>query len=88
MENVLVGTLGDTAWVRVEGRGSFKNSGGLKDFFGRMLERGFRRFAVDLANCELMDSTFMGTLAGLALRLRETGGGGLRVLNTSPRNRD
>ncbi len=34
-----------------------------------------------------MDSTFMGTMAGIALRLRELGSGGLTVLNANPRNR-
>lgn len=86
--NLLVGTLDNTAWVKVEGRGSFQISAGLKDFFRTMMERGFRKFAVDLKSCELMDSTFMGTLAGLALKLRESGGGSLRVVNASPRNRE
>jgi hypothetical protein len=33
-----------------------------------------------------MDSTFMGTLAGVALRLREIGQGGLRAVNVNVRN--
>jgi hypothetical protein len=33
-----------------------------------------------------MDSTFMGTLAGIALRLREIGSGSLTVLNPNTRN--
>ena len=41
---------------------------------------------VDLDACELMDSTFMGTLAGVALRLREIGQGGLRAVNVNVRN--
>ena len=35
-----------------------------------------------------MDSTFMGTMAGIALRLREIGQGELRVTNLNERNRD
>jgi hypothetical protein len=35
-----------------------------------------------------MDSTFMGTLAGVALRLRELGQGTLRVTNLNERNSD
>ena len=35
-----------------------------------------------------MDSTFMGTLAGIALRLREFGKGGLVVRNANQRNAD
>jgi anti-anti-sigma regulatory factor len=45
-----------------------------------MIRRGHREFVVDLGDCELMDSTFMGTLAGVALRLREIGQGELGLL--------
>lgn len=75
-------------WVRVEGKGSFLNSTGLKDFAKEMTNRGFREFVVDLKNCPVMDSTFMGTLAGIALRLRELGQGRLRVICLNERNKD
>lgn len=81
-------TSGPTVWVRVEGKGTFQNSGGLKDFSTRMIADGRRDFVVDLENCPAMDSTFMGTLAGLALRLREAGGGRLWVTNRNARNED
>ena len=74
--------------VRVEGKGSFLNSTGLKEFSKEMVNRGFREFMVDLEKCPVMDSTFMGTLAGLALRLRELGQGNLRVVNLNERNQD
>jgi len=51
-----------------------------------MIHRGFRDIVVDLGNCDSMDSTFMGTLAGIALRLREIGQGTLRTINVNPRN--
>jgi anti-anti-sigma regulatory factor len=73
----------------VEGKGSFQISPALKEFAKRMLERGFRSFVVDLNSCSVMDSTFMGTLAGIALRLREFGSnGGLVVRNANQRNAD
>lgn len=53
-----------------------------------MIQRGFRVFVVDLKDCEQMDSTFMGTLAGVALRLRELGQGSLRAINVNERNAD
>ncbi|MEP6668056.1 MAG: STAS domain-containing protein [Chthoniobacter sp.] len=86
--SILVGTANRTVWVRVEGKGSFLNSTGLKEFAKEMINRGFREFAVDLMNCTVMDSTFMGTLAGIALRLRELGQGNLRVTNLNERNSD
>ncbi len=86
--SILVGTANRTVWVRVEGKGSFLNSTGLKEFSKEMVNRGYREFVVDLKNCPLMDSTFMGTLAGVALRLRELGQGSLRVVNLNERNQD
>jgi anti-anti-sigma regulatory factor len=86
--SILVGTTDRTVWIRVEGKGSFLNSTGLKDFAREMTNRGFREFIVDLKNCPVMDSTFMGTLAGIALRLRELGQGRLQVVDLNDRNRD
>lgn len=51
-----------------------------------MIQRGHRDFVLDLEKCELMDSTFMGTLAALAFNLRETRQGGLRVVRANRRN--
>lgn len=84
--SVLVGCLEQTVWVKIKGRGSFQNSAGLKEYVGRMMRRGHHDYVVDLQDCEQMDSTFMGTLAGVALRLRESGQGGLRTINVNERN--
>lgn len=75
-------------WVRVEGKGSFLNSTGLKEFSKEMMNRGFREFVIDLRNCPVMDSTFMGTLASVGLGLRNFGQGELRLINLNERNRD
>ncbi|GAB4166914.1 MAG: hypothetical protein Fur0032_04570 [Terrimicrobiaceae bacterium] len=87
-ETVSVGCFDRTVCLRVDGKGTFQNSVPVKDFIKQMVVRGYRDFVVDLANCELMDSTFMGTLAGAALRLRELGEGVLAVVNANPRNKD
>lgn len=50
-----------------------------------MSRRGHKNFIVDLQQCELMDSTFMGTLAGIALRLGSEGN--VKVIRANPRNR-
>ena len=80
-----VGVAGPSVWVRIEGRGTFQNSAGLKEFAAEMTRRGHRDFIVDLATCELMDSTFLGTLTGIALGLPD--GGKLRVIRANERNR-
>lgn len=60
-----------TVWLRVEGNGTFQNSALVRVYTEQMFEAGHRSFAFDLHQCKLMDSTFLGTLTGLALRLRE-----------------
>lgn len=83
--SILVGCSNKVVWIRVEGKGSFLNSSGAKEFAKEMVNRGYREFVVDLLNCPAMDSTFMGTLAGIALRLRELGQGTLHVININER---
>ena len=84
--SIQVGVRGATVWVKVEGRGSFLNSGNLKEFSREMLDRGYREFVVDLADCAMMDSTFMGTMASVALRLKELGQGHLHVVHCGNRS--
>lgn len=60
----------------------------MKEFAKEMIDRGRREFVIDLKNCPVMDSTFMGTMAGIALRMRELGEGHLHVVNLNERNRD
>jgi anti-anti-sigma factor len=84
--SILVGVIGGTVQIRVIGKGSFQNSPALKEFAREMFDRGQRTFVVDLKACSVMDSTFMGTLAGIALRLREAGCGSLQTVNVNERN--
>ena len=84
--SILVGCNQKVVCIRVQGKGSFQNSAGVKRFAKAMVNRGFRDFVVDLAGCPVMDSTFMGTLTGIAFRLRELGYGGLHVFNANERN--
>ena len=86
--SIQVGVNGPSVWVRVAGRGSFLNSGSLKEFAREMVNRGFREFVFDLQDCVMMDSTFMGTMAGMALRLKELGQGRLSVIHCGDRSRD
>src|SRR2546423_433896 len=84
--SIQVGVSGPTVWVKVEGKGSFLNSGNLKQFAREMLDRGYREFVVDLADCAMMDSTFMGTMASVALRLKELGPGHLHIVHCGNRS--
>ena len=83
---ILVSYAGPIVWIRVEGNGSSTNSTALRKFAKEMIHRGAREFVVDLVNCQGMDSTFMGTLAGITFWLRELGEGSLSVVNLNQRN--
>ena len=86
MSKILVARTGDLGFVKVVGRGSFQNSGCLKAFYLQLLKDGVSRFVIDLGACTYLDSTFLGILLGLGLKLREGGSGLLNILNASPRN--
>src|SRR5208282_2186039 len=84
---ILVSCADRIVWVRVEGNGSSTNSTALKDFAKDRIHRGAHEFIVDLCNCPMMDSTFMGTLAGISLWLGDLGEGScLSVVNLNERN--
>jgi hypothetical protein len=74
--------------VKVQGKGSFLNSDNLKEFACGMLDHGYREFVVDLADCATMDSTFMGTMAKVAVRLKELGHGRFRIVHCGSRNQE
>ena len=76
------------AWIRVGGKGNLHNSPRLLSFAKCMIEKGETRLVVDLEDCPVMDSTFMGTLTGISRRLRAIEGGELEVINANERNRD
>lgn len=59
----------------------------MKGFGDERITAGERCLVVDLGACTGMDSTFMGTLAGMATRLSAQDGGALQIADTGPRNR-
>lgn len=84
--SILVGTFDGFAWIRCEGKGSFLTSPALKEFAEQRIASGERRLVIDLEACTGMDSTFMGTLAGLSTKLAAPGGT-LQVMDANDRNR-
>ena len=84
---IFVGIFDGFSWIRFEGKGSFLNSPALKSFGDSRISAGESRIVVDLQGCTGMDSTFMGTLAGIAARLSAIDGGGLQIADPGERNR-
>ncbi len=78
----------ETAIIRIFGRATFAVAADLKQFGVSAMQHGCRRLALDMENCETMDSTFIGVMTGLAARLKQRGGAGVFVLNLGEKNRD
>jgi anti-anti-sigma factor len=83
---ILVGRIGKVFWLRVQGRGTFQNSVQVKRAFRAVLDEGLRDLVLDLECCQMMDSTFLGTLTATAAQLFESGTGSFSVVNVSERN--
>lgn len=84
---ILVGIFEGFSWIRCEGKGSFMTSPAMKSFADERMASGEQHIVVDLQACAGMDSTFMGTLAGIASRLSANEQGGLQVADPGDRNR-
>lgn len=76
----------DCLWIRCTGRGCFMNSPALKAIADKYLDGGGGAVVVDLELCPGVDSTFMGTLAGIARRCMAAGGA-LQVAAPTARTR-
>ncbi|MBN1901296.1 STAS domain-containing protein [Candidatus Sumerlaeota bacterium] len=75
--------MDDVAVLRIQGRGTFQNSMDLQNLTRSLLEQNPNvRFIIDLDKCVTLDSTFMGTLAGISVEQNKAGHGYLTVLNT------
>src|SRR5436190_21327095 len=84
--DILVGMAGQNVYVRLEGKGTHLNSQPLREFLYGMMEGGYRQFEIDLANCTYMDSTFLGMLVGVSLRLKKVSPAKISVRRISERN--
>ena len=67
--SILFGLFDEFLWVRCSGRGSFANSPTVKSLGDDYIASGGRLIVIDLETCSGIDSTFMGTLAGLSRRV-------------------
>jgi anti-sigma B factor antagonist len=66
------------ACVRIAGRANFASSPDFKTLLDELAQRGYGHFIIDLSECVLMDSTFLGVLAGFGIKLNPNGTTGAR----------
>jgi len=84
--SVLVGK--NFACVKIAGRANFASSPDFKTLLSELAQKGFGHFIIDLSECVLMDSTFLGVLAGFGMKLNPNGAPaerGIELHNTTTR---
>ena len=57
------------ACVKIAGRANYVSSPDFKTLLGELIGKGYRHFFIDLSECLLMDSTFLGVLADFGLKM-------------------
>src|SRR5208282_348689 len=75
------------ACVKIAGRANYVSSPDFKTLLNELTGKGYRRFVVDLSECVLMDSTFLGVLAGFGLKMQPVNSGqqGIELHNPNVR---
>jgi anti-sigma B factor antagonist len=67
--NISVSVVDPVACIKVTGRANFSVSVDFKTVIYELHHRGFRVFLMDLTDCVIMDSTFLGVMSGFAIKL-------------------
>ena len=76
--------------IRIAGRANFTFGHDFKTLSTELRQKDYRHFIIDLSDCVLMDSTFLGVLAGFGLKLNPNGApaadeNGIELLNPNAR---
>jgi anti-sigma B factor antagonist len=85
---LMVAVCDHVVFIKINGRGDFNLSLDLKKLFDELRQRGYRRFVLELCSCLMMDSTFLGLLAGEAVKFRDatdTPAPAIDLINPNPR---
>src|SRR4029077_18107903 len=85
--------VGDkVVFIKIAGRANFASSVDFKTLINALAQKGHDRFILDLSECQLMDSTFLGVLAGLGQKMNTRRNGvrepTIALCNPSPRIAD
>lgn len=58
--------------IKITGRANFNLSVDFKTLVMELRQKGYAYFLIELSECVLMDSTFLGVLAGLGLKVNQS----------------
>jgi anti-anti-sigma regulatory factor len=74
--------------VKIAGRANFNSSIDFKTLINELRQKGFNYFILELSECMLMDSTFLGVLTGFGLKMNASdpaSTGAIELLNPNAR---
>jgi anti-sigma B factor antagonist len=77
---ILLSREGKVARFKIVGVGTFQSAVGFKATYMDLLADGVTDYVVDLGECDILDSTFLGTILGLALKVRALPAGHVYVV--------
>jgi anti-anti-sigma regulatory factor len=87
--NLFVSVADSVVLVKISGRASFTISADFKNLIHGLVQKGYQRFILDLSDCLVMDSTFLGVLAGVGLKLagcaKNNGSSGIELFQPNQR---
>lgn len=86
-KSILVGQDDKEVLIKIIGEGTIHNSHTLKEFLNQMIKEGYKDFIICLEECLSVDSTFIGVLVGIGLKLKKKFNRTLRLVNVSAHNR-
>jgi anti-anti-sigma regulatory factor len=86
--SLFVAVQDDIVYVRVVGRATFACGPDFSSLVEGLIAKGHKRFAIDMKECPLMDSTFIGLLTGFGMQLPPGDDCGLSIHHMSPRVAD
>ena len=85
---MMVAVSDQVVFIKINGKGDFNLSLDLKKLFVELRQHGYRRFVLEVCSCAMMDSTFLGMLADIALKFCDASnpqGFPLELINPNPR---
>ena len=80
--HIEVAVANGTAYIKIFGRATFQVVASFRDFVQKNLDDNHGVF-IDLAECETLDSTFIGTLAALTMKSKVDGLCRVKIFNVS-----
>ena len=91
-KNVSVWVGENIVCIRITGRVNFTSGAEFKALINSLWDQGRRHLVLDLTECTLMDSTFLGVLASFGLKFSEAahvnGAASIELVNACPRVAD